>query len=391
MSSALADITDPGFLAQDDPWTALKELRREAPLHWHEDAQLWTVSRHADVLTVSRDPQTFCSGKGVLVTGRENPVSASDSILFLDPPEHQQHRKLVNPGFHLRRITALEPRVRALTVELLDAVEPGRPFDFVDAVAAPLPLLVIAELLGVPTEDRARFRTWSDAIIAAATEPTEETLTQAAELFEYFGSVIEARRAEPADDMISVLVHGDVDGEKLTDLELLGFCMTLLVAGNETTRNLLSGGTKALAEHPDQLDLLQKDPALIPGAVEELLRWVTPIAAFGRTATRDTELAGQKIDAGQYLVLLYTSANRDEDAFGDTADTFDIRRQPNPHVAFGFGEHFCLGASLARLEARVFLEEVLPRYGRIELAGEVERLRSTLMRGIERLPVVLDR
>ena len=386
----MIDVTDPGFLA-GDPWPALARLRREAPLHWHEDAQLWTVARHADVVTVSRDPDTFCSGKGVLVTGRENPVSASDSILFLDPPEHQQHRKLVNPGFHPRRINDLEARVRDLARDLLDAVEPGASFDMVEDLAAPLPLFVIAELLGVPAEDRAQFRTWSDALIAAATEPSDAALAQAAELFEYFRSVIDARRTAPQDDMVSVLVHGEVDGEKLTEWELLGFCMTLLVAGNETTRNLLSGGSLALAEHPDELGRLRADRTLVATAVEELLRWVTPVGAFGRTATRDTELHGTPIAAGQFLVLLYTSANRDEDVFGDTADRLDVTRQPNPHVAFGFGEHFCLGASLARLEARVFYEELLRRYTRIELAGEVERLRSTLMRGIVRLPVVLQR
>ena len=386
----LADITDPAFLAED-PWPALERLRREAPLHWHEDAQLWTVARHADVLTVSRDPETFCSGKGVLVTGRDNPVSASDSILFLDPPEHGHHRKLVNPGFHPRRINDLEPRVRELAAELLDGVEPGQPLDLVEALAAPLPLLVIAELLGVPSEDRGKFRIWSDAMIAAATEPTADALSKAAELYEYFRSVLESRRSDPGDDMISVLVHGEVDGAQLTEMELLGFCMTLLVAGNETTRNLLSGGTLALAEHPDQLARLVDDRTLVGSAVEELLRWVTPVAAFGRTATRDTELAGTPIAAGQFLVLLYTSANRDEAVFGDTADQLDVGRSPNPHVAFGFGEHFCLGASLARLEARVFYEELLDRYSRVELAGEVERLRSTLMRGIDRLPVVLHR
>ena len=388
--TAVPDITDPAFLA-GDPYPALARLRQESPVHWHEDAQLWTVARHADVLTVSRDPETFCSGKGVLITGRDQPVTASDSILFLDPPEHQQHRKLVNPGFHLRRIAALEPRVRALATELIDAVEPNGTFEFVDKVAAPLPMLVIAELLGIPGADRERFRVWSDAIIAAATEPTEEALASAAELFEYFNAVIEERRKTPGDDMISVLVHGEVDGEKLTDWELLGFCMTLLVAGNETTRNLISGGVLALTQHPDQLGRLLTERGLVTAAVEELLRWGTPVAAFGRTATRDTEVGGTPIASGQFLVLLYTSANRDEAVFGPSADQLDITRHPNPHVAFGFGEHFCLGASLARLEVRVLLEELLPRFPRIELAGEVERLRSTLMRGIVKLPVTLGR
>lgn len=384
------DPLDPMFYA-GDPHAVYTQLRREAPVHWHEGAQLWTVARHADVMAVSRDPATFCSGRGVLPTDRRRDVSAADSILFLDPPKHQRHRKLVSPAFTPKRVAALEPIVRRTATALLDRIEPGRPADFVDGVAAPLPLVVIAEMLGVPPEDRDRFKVWSDAMIAAATEYTDDAVVRAAELWEYFRAVLQARRHEPADDLISVLVTAEVDEEPLTPDELLGFCMTLLVAGNETTRNLVAGGAHALATHPDELDRLTATTGAgaVAVAVEEMLRWVTPVMSFARTATRDVELGGATIADGDFVLMLYASANRDEDAFGATADRFDVGRDPNPHVAFGFGEHFCLGASLARLEARVLFEELLARFPRLSPAGDAERLPSVLMNGFVRLPLVL--
>jgi cytochrome P450 len=260
----------------------------------------------------------------------------------------------------------------------------------VDEVAVPLPLLVIADLLGIPGDDRDAFKKWSDLLIEAATEFTEENMSAALELFQYFGAVIEERRGKPGTDLVSVLINGEVDGERLTEAELLGFCMTLLVAGNETTRNLLSGGTRALAEHPDQLARLTADLDNLPTAVDELLRWVTPVMTFCRTATRDAQIGDQPIAAGDYVLLLYASANRDERVFGDTAGVLDLRRSPNPHVGFGFGEHFCLGAGLARMEARVLLDELLRRFTRIELAGEPDRVASVLMNSLQRLPVVLS-
>jgi len=229
----------------------------------------------------------------------------------------------------------------------------------------------------------------SDAMMDAATEMSQESLIRAAELFGYFMEHLAERRAKPGEDLLSRLVLAEVDGEQLTDAELLGFCMSLLVAGNETTRNLLSGGVLALADHPDQWELLRRDAALIPPAVEELLRWVTPIMTFARTATRDVEVGGTPIKEGDYLLMLYASANRDEAVFGPTAGEVDITRKPNPHLSFGFGEHFCLGAGLARLEARVLLEQMTARYPSVERAGAVERMPSTLVNGIHHLPLVL--
>jgi cytochrome P450 len=308
----------------------------------------------------------------------------------MDPPAHGHHRKLVSPSMTVRRIGALEPRVRAITVEVLDAVEArgATVVDVVDDIAAPVPTLVIAELLGVPPEDLATFRRWSDTMIAAATEMTEDGLVQAAELFAYMSDIVEARRGEPRDDLISVLVAGEVDGERLTENDIGMFCMTLLVAGNETTRTLLSNGLLALAQQPDQRAALANggDTAV---ATEELLRWEAPIQMMCRTANTDTTIGDTTINEDDYVVLFYGSANRDEAVFGPTAASLDVTRDPNPHLAFGYGEHFCLGAGLARLEGRIVIEEVLRRWPDYALAGDVERLPSLLVRGIERLPIAL--
>jgi cytochrome P450 len=382
------NVLDPEFWI--DPYPVFARLRAESPVQWHDEAQLWTIARHDDVMRISRDPTTFCSGKGVLPTDRQRDIAGTESILFLDPPDHQRHRKLVSPAFTPRRIAAIEARVRELARELLDPIDKGEAVDFAPAVAEPLPMLVIAEMLGVPVEDRDRFKIWSDAMIDAATDPKEETYELAFELWGYFENIIEQRRAEPADDLVSVIAHAQVDDVPLTNAELNGFCMTLLVAGNETTRNLITGGVEALARHPEQLQRLVADRTLVPTAVEEMLRWVTPVMNFARTATDDVELRGQQIGAGQMVLMLYGAANRDPEVFGPSADTFDVGRQPNPHVAFGFGEHFCMGASLARLEARILFDEFLQRFSTVELAGDPERLRSSLMRSLVHLPVALN-
>lgn len=380
------DPLDPAAY-NGDHHAAFARLRSEQPVAWHAAADMWLVTRHLDVMAVSRDPATFCSGGGVIPTDRGREVAAADSIIYLDPPEHFRHRKLVSPAFTPRRINDLEPMIRALAGELLDGIEPGVPVDFVPTVAEPLPLLVIAEMLGIPGADRDRFKVWSDATIAAVNDFNDDALAHALELWEYFRAVLDARQNEPRDDLLSVLVTAEVDEEPLKTDELLGFCMTLLVAGNETTRNLISGGVRALSDHPDQMARLVADPTGVPHAVEEMLRWVTPVMCFARTATRDTELGGQTIREGEYVLMLYPSANRDEDVFGPTADRFDATRDPNPHVGFGFGEHFCLGAALARLEARVLFDELLARFGSVSPAGDPERLSSILMNGLVHLPV----
>jgi cytochrome P450 len=339
---------------------------------------------------VSKHPELFCSGRGVLLTVVTRPVVSTDSIIYLDPPLHAKRRRLLSPSLTVRRIADLEGRVREIVVDLLDGLDPTSPVDALEAIAVPLPMLVIAELVGVPGSDVDEFRRWSDAMIDAASDFTDESLALAAELFAYVGEIVEHRRAAPADDLVSVLAHGTVDGERLDDIDINMFVMTLLVAGNETTRTHIANSLAALAEHPDQRRRLVEEPARIVDGVEELLRWEAPIMNFARTAVTDTEVGGQAIAQGDYVVLLYQSANRDEEAFGPTADRLDVTRSPNPHLSFGYAEHYCMGAGLARLESRLLLEELLGRWPDYELAGAVERAPSRFVRSMARVPLVLE-
>ena len=382
-------LHDPQFHA-GDPFPAFRRLRAEAPVYWHPIPGFWTLTRHEDVVAVSRDPATFCSSRGILLSDIERPVMPRQSIIYIDPPEHAKYRKLVQPAFSPGRLRAIEDHITVTVRELVATIADNGPSDFIDAFAAPLPLLVIADMLGVPGSDRERFKRWSDAIIEAGTQPTAENMAQSVELLEYFGGVIAQRRARPGDDLISVLVHSEIDGERLEEFDLLMFCMTLLVAGNETTRNLLSHGALALATYPEQRALLAREPSLMPRAIEEMLRWGSPVASFMRMATRDTELRGTPIREGDRLLMLYAAANRDDAVFGADAEEFRVERDASRHVAFGFGEHFCLGAQLARMEARIAFAQLLECFERWELAGTVERLPSLFMRGIVHLPLSLS-
>jgi cytochrome P450 len=387
------DAASTGFYAQADYFEVLRSLRDDAPVNRFAPGMA-TVARYEDVREVSRDPQRFNSGGGALVndpvrTGTQ-PDGMPRSILFMDPPEHAGHRKLLNREFTPRSVGGLEARVRALACEVLDRAPAREPIDAVDLLTAPFPMLVIAELMGIADGDRADFRRWSDATIESTDRPPGETLEAVIELHGFLSAHLEAKRRDPGDDLVSMLVRGSVDGRALSTDELIMFLLTLLVAGNETTRTLLSGGLIALAEHPDQRAGLAADPGGTATAVEECLRWVTPIQTFCRTVVADTTGGGHAVGAGDYLIMLYASANRDERAFGPDAGRFDVTRPVNPaHLAFGFGEHLCLGAALARLEARVFLDELLRRYPTYVLDGEPERVASTLIAGIRSLPVVL--
>lgn len=390
---------------QGDPDAAFRHLRAEDPLHWYEPCRFWCVTRYADIQAVSQRPRLFCSergtqlfeavrrGQGVEPFGGAggNPEYGTATIIRMDPPRHNRHRKLVMGSFTPRRIAALEPRVRAIARRSLDAIDPSQTVDFVEQAAIPLPMIVIAELLGVPAEDLDDFRRWSDAMIAAGGgELTPATAAVVGELVRYMLAVAEERRRRAREDLVSLLVRAEIGGERLTDAEIGMFSLTLLVAGNETTRNLLAGGALALARSPAQREKLLADPALLPNAVEEMLRYVTPVRNFVRTATAETTLRGRTVRPGDALVLFYGSANRDEEVFGPDAHAFDVTRpSARRHLAFGFGEHLCLGASLARLEARVFFEELLARWPRYELAGEPRPLLSSLMNGWERMPVAL--
>lgn len=385
--SDLVEALDDESLYSGDPFPLYARLRREAPVAWNARTGYWAVSRHADVVAVSKDSERFCSGKGILTfeIGVEYP--SPPTMMHTDPPEHTRYRRLVQPGFAPSVIRALEPAVRARAEALVAALEPGEPVDFVPAVSVPFPLMIISELLGVG-DDWPRFFEWSEASIPGATDMTPEDRGRLmADMHEYLLSMTAARRGDPRDDLVSVLANVEIDGEHLTDAELVMFLNQLLVAGNETTRNMISGGMWAFAQNPDQWQRLLDDRSLVASAVEEWLRWTTSVIAFMRTATVDTSVGDTAIRTGDPLLLLYASANRDEAEFGPTADRFDIGRQPNHHVAFGFGAHFCIGAALARLEGRALLDALLDRFSTVSPAGEIERTASSIIAGVRSAPL----
>ncbi len=378
------------------PHEAFRTLRQQAPVFWHKEADgpgFWAVTKYQDVATVSRDPRTYSSAKkGVFVFDPvpEDLERMQLMMLNMDPPKHTKLRALVNKGFTPRMVAQLESRLRARTNEIIDNVAARGQCDFVSDIAAELPLQAIAELLGIPLSDRHLVFNWTNRLIGFDDPDQgswEEGKLAAAEMYMYANQLAAERRDHPGDDLVSVLMNAEVEGERLTELEFDLFFVLLAVAGNETTRNLISGGMLALIEHPEERARLAANPALMPTAVEEMLRWVSAVIEFRRTATRDTELRGQKVRAGDKVIIYYISANRDEDVFPD-ADRFDVGRTPNDHLAFGIGEHFCLGSNLARLEIRIMFEELLRRLPDIELAGAVDRLRSSLINGIKRMPVV---
>lgn len=388
-----APLADEAFAA-GDPFPHYARLRAEAPVAWHQPADgpgWWVVTTQPEVLAVSRDPGRFSSAGGILTMEIGIEYPSPPTMMHTDPPVHTRYRKLVQPGFSPATIRALEAPVRALVRGLLDALPTGTPVDLVPAMAEPYPVHVIADLLGIPDGDRDRFVVWSDATIPGASDRSlDECLALMAEMQDYLMAACRSRRGGDGTDLITVLANVEVDGETLSDDELLMFMNQLLVAGNETTRNMVSGGLWALAEHPDQWARLRADRGRIGTCVEEWLRWTTPVVAFMRTATVDTELRGVAVAAGDPILLHYAAANRDPDVFADP-ETFRIDRDPNPHVALGFGPHFCIGAALARLEGRVLLEELLDRWSSITPAGPVVRTGSTIIAGLKSAPVVLDR
>jgi cytochrome P450 len=393
MDAPTIDPRDAGFFTRDDYHEVLATLRDEAPVHqWGPG--FWTVARYDDIRDLSRDPARFCSGQGALVNDPlrgEGMGAVARSILHMDPPEHSAFRSVLNRRFTPRALSGLEASIRQTAVAALDAVPPHEEIDFVDTLSSPFPLAVIAELLGIEEADRGDFRDWSDAAIESPDLPPAHTLTLLGELSSFITGHIRSKQEQPGEDLVSLLVGSEVNGCPLTKEELFMFLLTLLVAGNETTRTLLSGTALVLDQHPDQRAEVARDSALLPGAIEECLRWVTPVQAFCRTATEDTTVAGTAIGKGDYLCMLYASGNRDELIFGEDAAQFDIGRPANPmHVAFGFGEHVCLGASLARLESRIFVEEMLARYPAYAVTGPAERVASTTVAGIRSLPVVLS-
>jgi len=388
------DLFDFEVFADGPPHDVFRRLRDEAPVCFLREPDgpgYWAVTRYDDVVTVSRDPATFGSAPRVFVQDPAEPVADDKLLINLDPPRHTKLRKLVNRGFTPRQVAMLEPRVREIVVRLLDAAAARDEFDLVGDVAVELPLQVIAEMVGVPYEDRHRVFALTEVMMSIGDPEHGGTVADAqaamTEMFAYADGLAQQRLKEPGDDLLSLILAADVDGEALTPLDTDFFFMLLMNAGSETTRNLITGGTLALFEHPEQREHLQADLTRLSTGIEEMLRWVTPVIHFRRTAKADVELGGQAIAEGDKVVLWYSSANRDERAF-EGADRFEIDRTPNEHVAFGAGgPHFCLGASLARLEARVMFEEMLVRLPRLEQAGAPQRLRSNFINGIKSLPV----
>ena len=368
-----------------DTWTWMRE---HAPVYYDEKNDVWAITRYRDVLEIEKDPATFSSRRSPRPHGDPLPM-----MISMDNPQHQRRRSLVNRGFTPRRVAEKEPTIRRLCTEIIDRVREQGSFDFVWDIAAPLPLLLIADMLGFEPESYDDLLRWSDDLIRGTTVDDETARVKAMEaglaFREYQLRVIADRRAKPPQpDLVSTLCHAELDGERLDDESLIQETLLILIGGDETTRHIISCGMLALLDHPEQRDLLRHDPATIETGVEELLRWVTPIKNMSRTATRDVEIRGRQLREGDQLILLYPSANRDEDVFADPF-RLDVTRDPNPHLAFGFGPHFCLGASLARLELKVMFSELLRRLPDLELAsGEPLPYRSSnFIVGPEAMPV----
>lgn len=399
------NLLDRDRFAESIPHEWFTWLREHDPVHHHEEPDgpgFWVISKHADIVQVNRDAATFSSdgARGGVVAieeelGRRQQEAASAAgnlMLQMDPPDHTRYRKLVNRGFTPRMIGEMELHVHELTNRILDKALSAGEGDFVVDVAAELPLEVIAELIGVPHEDRHKIFEWSNRMIGSE-DPEyrvsdEEVGAAQIEMFLYAQQLAEQRRQAPSDDIISALLSADVDGESLSDMDFNLFFLLLSVAGNETTRNAISHGMNAFLEHPDQWELFRSDiDGHLAGTTEEILRWATPVLFFRRNVTRDLELRGRQIKAGDKVTLWYISGNRDEDVFDDPF-RFDITRSPNHHIAFGGGgPHFCLGAQLARMEIHVLFEELARRVHHVEALGPPDRLRSNFIGGIKHLPV----
>jgi len=378
-------LLSPDFYA--DPHPLFTWMREHAPVYWDDTTGIWGITRYDDVMHVSKHAETFCSGRG------SRPESSVPSMINMDPPQHLLRRRIVSAGFTPRRVSDHEPFLRRKVGALLDRVAEAGGGDFVREVATPLPMYMIGELMGLPEADHAQLLHWSD-LFATGGEHMREAVVPAVQAYaEYILAVIAERRGGDGEDLVSLVVNAELDGERLSDEDLVFETMLILVGGDETTRHVISGGLDALLRHPDQLALLREDPGRhMSTAIEEMLRWVTPIQNMNRTATRDVELRGQRIREGDRMLLLYPSANRDESIF-ETPFRFDVTRDPNPHLAFGgFGRHHCLGAQLARLELRVLFEELLERFPGIGLADPdtpPPRRRGNFVLGIESLPVRL--
>ncbi|MCS5634984.1 MAG: cytochrome P450 [Myxococcota bacterium] len=407
MPPEIPSFLEPETFSNGVPHEIFKRLRSESPVHWNpgrpsreravgivepEQRGFWVLTRHADVVAVSKDSELFSSERGTAINADMRPQDLQmfqQQMIHMDPPRHTRLRASINDFFKPKTIQKLDGRVRDLTREILDGVASRGECDFVTEVSAELPLLVLAELLGVPREDRRLLFDWTNRMMGLDDPDYGNPYdAQAAlmELFQYAARLANERKQDPRDDLMSVLVAAQPDGRELDYMEINMMFFLMVIAGNETTRNALSGGIRALCDFPDQRTRLLGDRSLIKTAVEEIIRWHSPVMQFRRTATRDTEIAGQPIAEDDKVVIYYGSANRDERVF-ERADEFDVGRSPNPHVGFGIGNHFCLGANLARAEMRIMLEEILERIPDFQLDGPVEQLHSNFIHGIKRMPI----
>jgi len=382
-----------------DFWT---RLRREDPVHWWTRTggpPFWAITKHADIVYIGKRPEKFLNGPRLVISHEpeQDQSMFPPTLIQLDPPKHGQYRQLISKRFTPRFLKTMHADIEQIAKEIVDALvektDEGE-CDFVKEVSAPLPIAVIAWMLGVPKEDWDLLFDWTNRTIGAADPeyrqegktPQETAMQAMTELFLYFTKLVEEKKKNPTDDLITLFAQAEVDGQPLPPMDVLALCLIIVIAGNETTRNATTGGMRTLIEHQGELRKLQADMKLLPSAVEEIVRWTSPIIHFGRTATQDVTIRGKTIKEGDALALFYPSANRDEEIFEDPF-TFRIDRDPNPHLAFGIGEHFCLGSHVARLEMQVAYKHLLPRIEEIEFAGEPDLLHSALVGGTKHLPI----
>ena len=399
MTDTAVQLDDPTTYLAGPPHAFFDYLRREEPVHWHASPNyapgFWVVTKYADVIGIERDVKNFSSALGGALL--DDQVEGTELMMLnQDPPQHTRLRNLVARGFTPKVIKAMEPHIREAAQQIVARqLDNDDVIDFVPNFAAELPLVVIAELLGVPYEDRHKIFEWSNRLIGNSDEEynqgaPEEAMEASMELYMYAQSLADARRERPMDDIVTTLITAELDGEQLSDIEFNVFVLLLAVAGNETTRNLISGGMLALMEHPEQKEIVLADvPGTLDTLVDEMLRYVSPVMYFRRTVVADTELRGVPLQAGQKITVWYGAANRDEDVFTDPHG-FDVTRSPNEHIAFGGrGPHYCLGTALAKMEIKTMFEEMLTQAPDMRLVGEPDRLASNLINGIKHLPVKL--
>ena len=415
------NLNNPELFQNNEAHDIFRMLRREDPVFWNEGGDtfngFWAITKYEDIRYISRNPEMFISSKGIAGPGlrpealaaqmAENPAATADqgnvSIITMDPPRHVKMRRLVNKGFTPRAVNAMEAQIRQITNDILDGIAKKGSVDFVVEVSSQLPLAVICGMVGLEKKDWPLMFELTNKVLGSGDPeyqtdiPEEERGTGAAaratamqgfgRMLEFFRAVLEERRAHPREnDLVSILLEAELEGEKLSEGDVLAFCFLLIVAGNETTRNGISGGLQVLCENPAEKARLLADMSLMDSAVEEICRWTSPLHHMARQATVDAEIRGKQIKAGDRLIMWYLSANRDEDIF-DEPYRFNITRDPNEHLAFGIGEHFCLGAGFARKEIKVMFQELFRRFPDIEMDGEPERLRSNFINGVKHLPV----